>query len=305
MEPLVSFIVNCYNGELYLKRCLDSILTQTYQNWELIFWDNASTDHSKEIFTSYGDKRFKYFNSDVKVSLGQARAWAVDVCRGDYISFLDVDDEWLPQKTEIQIREIQKDSYVLSYGSINEINADNPSKRKITTPRYSSGNIFGEQLVNFEANLPSSMIKRSALIQKKLNFDPNIKASEEYCLYMQLIYGEKVCVVTDILANYFVRSDSLTNECMDRWAYEREYTLNRIIESHPEVCVNYKTEMKEAFARAIYYKARYLVSIGKKNLARKELQKVSNVNYKYQILFILLFFPTFIWENIHLLKNMR
>ena len=68
MEPLVSFIVNCYNGELYLKRCLDSILTQTYQNWELIFWDNASTDHSKEIFTSYGDKRFKYFNSDVKVS---------------------------------------------------------------------------------------------------------------------------------------------------------------------------------------------------------------------------------------------
>ncbi|MCS2852351.1 glycosyltransferase family 2 protein [Bacteroides fragilis] len=168
MEPLVSFIVNCYNGELYLKRCLDSILTQTYQNWELIFWDNASTDHSKEIFTSYGDKRFKYFNSDVKVSLGQARAWAVDVCRGDYISFLDVDDEWLPQKTEIQIREIQKDSYVLSYGSINEINADNPSKRKITTPRYSSGNIFGEQLVNFEANLPSSMIKRSALIQKKV-----------------------------------------------------------------------------------------------------------------------------------------
>ena len=70
----------------------------------------------------------------------------------------------------------------------------NPSKRKITTPRYSSGNIFGEQLVNFEANLPSSMIKRSALIQKKLNFASNIKLQKNIA-YICNLYMERKSVL--------------------------------------------------------------------------------------------------------------
>ena len=57
-KPLVSIIVNCYNGEKYLSECLTSILNQTYQNWELIFWDNQSIDNSKKIFFKFNDKRF-------------------------------------------------------------------------------------------------------------------------------------------------------------------------------------------------------------------------------------------------------
>lgn len=305
MNPLVSFVVNCYNGEKYLHRCLKSIFSQTYQNWEMIFWDNASTDNSKKIVESYSDVRVKYYRSEKNVCLGQARAWAVNKCEGDYIAFLDVDDEWLPEKTEIQVGEMQKDNYVLSYSGINEINADNSLIRKATIPRYDSGDIFNKQLINFEANLPSSMIKRSSLIEKNINFDPNIKASEEYCLYMQLIYNEKVCVISTVLANYYVRNDSLTNECIDRWAYEREYTLDKIKEKYPEVLISYKKEMKEAYARARYYRARFLVSIGEKKVAREELLKVVNVNYKYMMLFFLLLLPVSIWNNVHLLKNMR
>ena len=59
--PLVSIIVNCFNGEKYLKHCLESIISQKYQNWEVIFWDNCSTDQSSTIFKSYSDNRFKYY----------------------------------------------------------------------------------------------------------------------------------------------------------------------------------------------------------------------------------------------------
>ena len=60
-QPLVSIIMNCYNGEKYLDDSLKSIVNQTYQNWELIFWDNISFDNSKKIFEKFKDKRFKYF----------------------------------------------------------------------------------------------------------------------------------------------------------------------------------------------------------------------------------------------------
>ena len=63
-EPLVSIIMNCYNGEKYLEESLKSVINQSYQNWELIFWDNLSEDNSKKIFEKYKDKRFKYFISD-------------------------------------------------------------------------------------------------------------------------------------------------------------------------------------------------------------------------------------------------
>ena len=60
---LVSIILNCYNGEKYLKHSLSSIKNQTYKNWELIFWDNRSTDNSKEILKSSKIKRLRYFLS--------------------------------------------------------------------------------------------------------------------------------------------------------------------------------------------------------------------------------------------------
>ena len=60
-QPLVSVIMNCYNGETYLRESINSIIAQTYKNWELIFWDNRSDDKSAEVFKSYTDQRLKYY----------------------------------------------------------------------------------------------------------------------------------------------------------------------------------------------------------------------------------------------------
>lgn len=102
-NPLVSVIINCYNGERYLREAIDSVIAQTYTNWEIIFWDNQSTDSSAEIVGSYTDDRIRYFYAPKHTPLGEARNLAVERSRGEYINFLDADDVWMPEKLAKQI----------------------------------------------------------------------------------------------------------------------------------------------------------------------------------------------------------
>jgi len=303
-HPLVSFVVNCYNGEKYLHQCLKSILSQTYSNWELIFWDNASTDNSPRIFHSYNDKRFRYFRSESNVTLGQARAWAVEKSRGEYIAFLDVDDEWLPKKTEIQVERMIKDSSVLSYGGIIEIYENSNKKNKIILPKHQSSDNFRDNLEQFEIQMPTVMLAKKTLLKKRLNFDPNITASEEYCLGMQLIYKENVSVIKMPLAKYLVSPHSLTNKNSAFWAKERIFTLKKLIADHPEIELKYKNELQEAYDRAEYYKARHFMFVKNRRDAIKVMNKIKFHKPIYFVLSLMIHFP-FVWNKLHKIKNYR
>ena len=94
MYPLISVIVNCHNGEKYLKTCIESILNQKYDKFEIIFFDNFSSDNSKNIINQFNSHRIKYFFSDKKLSLYKARNEAIKKSSGSLIAFLDVDDWW-------------------------------------------------------------------------------------------------------------------------------------------------------------------------------------------------------------------
>ena len=110
--PLVSIIVNCFNGEEYLEDCLRSVLKQSYKNWELIFWDNISTDQSKKILKQFKDKRIKYFKSKKFTSLYKARNLAISKAKGDYVGFLDTDDIWKRNKLSEQIKILKKNKNI-------------------------------------------------------------------------------------------------------------------------------------------------------------------------------------------------
>ena len=116
-KPLVSIIMNCYNGEKYLDESLKSIINQTYKNWELIFWDNLSTDNSKRIFEKYKDKRFKYFQAKKHTVLYKARNLAIKNTNGEFIAFLDTDDIWLKDKLSQQIKLFYNKNIGLVYGN--------------------------------------------------------------------------------------------------------------------------------------------------------------------------------------------
>ena len=100
--------MNCHNGEKYLKNSLQSVIDQTYKNWELIFWDNRSIDKSKEIVESFKEKKFKYFKSKKFNSLYESRNLAIKKSKGKYICFLDTDDWWLKKKLINQIEALRK-----------------------------------------------------------------------------------------------------------------------------------------------------------------------------------------------------
>ena len=101
--PRVSVIINVHNGAATLHETLQSLLEQTFSDWELIFWDDCSTDNSAGVLAGYAERRFRYFLAPEHTNLGQARHLAIREAMGDWVAFLDQDDVWLPRKLEQQI----------------------------------------------------------------------------------------------------------------------------------------------------------------------------------------------------------
>src|SRR5271166_2406828 len=101
--PLVSVIVNVRNGASTLREALDSVMAQTFSDWEVIVWDDCSTDGSANIIARFSDPRIRYFLSPEETSLGKARDTAIHQARGKWLAFLDQDDLWMPRKLEMQM----------------------------------------------------------------------------------------------------------------------------------------------------------------------------------------------------------
>jgi glycosyltransferase involved in cell wall biosynthesis len=113
--PSVSVIMNVRNGAFTLREALESVMTQTFHDWELIVWDDRSTDDSARIITEYKDPRIRYFQSPEETSLGKARGNAIRQSSGEWVAFLDQDDIWLPRKLEKQMA-LADNSAGLIYG---------------------------------------------------------------------------------------------------------------------------------------------------------------------------------------------
>ena len=116
-QPLVSVVINCYNGEEFLRDTIDSVINQTYSNWELIFWDNQSTDSTSEIVKSYRDDRIRYFYAPYHTPLGEARNNAINNVKGGYLTFLDSDDLWHPDFLEKGIGKLEKCPDIIGFYS--------------------------------------------------------------------------------------------------------------------------------------------------------------------------------------------
>jgi glycosyltransferase involved in cell wall biosynthesis len=101
--PLVSVIVNVRNGASTLREALASVMAQTFSDWEVIVWDDCSTDGSANIVARFSAPRIRYFRSPEETSLGKARDNAIRQARGEWLAFLDQDDVWLPRKLEMQM----------------------------------------------------------------------------------------------------------------------------------------------------------------------------------------------------------
>lgn len=299
MVPKVSIIINCYNGEEYLREAMDSVVSQSFQDWEIVFWDNQSEDSSAAIAKSYGPK-IQYFLAPVKTNLGHARNLALQKARGEYITFIDCDDVWMPEKLQLQVELMDNNpSFALCYAGIEEILPDGTHFRNVPTI-YESGFLFPQLLLQYDVNILTSMIRRSMLDETGLSFDNQITASEEYCLFMQLASSYDVGVVNRILAKYRVHETSLTSKSLNVLGKERRYTLDKIVAEKPGIEKKYHAAFKEAYARADYYDARWYMSNGKHFSAFKALRRNATLNVRYFALMLLSLMPVSLWNAVHL-----
>ena len=185
-SPLVSIIMNCYNGEKFLKESIQSVISQKYTNWELIFWDNNSNDKSAKIFNSFKDKRLKYFCSKKTTTLYEARNLAIKKSKGELISFLDVDDVWLQDKLIKQVPLFKNKKIGLVYSNFFKYFERNKKKvlaHKIDLPE---GKITSEILKNYRVGILTVVIRKSFLPkEKKSLFDIkyDLLADFDFILY--------------------------------------------------------------------------------------------------------------------------
>ena len=202
-EPLISIIMNCYNGEKYLKQAINSILQQTYKNWEVIFWDNQSNDESAKIFKDYKDERLKYFlaNSHTEV-LYKAKNFALKKANGEYIAFLDTDDWWLPEKLEKQIPLFRDPEVGLVYGNA-WIFLDKQNKKKIyKKKKLPTGKILNELLNDYVISSPTYVIRKKSLEKLEYFFNDNFHIIGDFDINIRLAAKFKIDCIQSPVAYY-------------------------------------------------------------------------------------------------------
>ena len=148
-KNLISVIVNCFNGETYLENCINSILNQTYSNYEIIFLDNNSSDNSLDIIKKFNNSKIKIYNTNSYLKLYDARNLAVEKSNGEFITFLDTDDWWTKDKLEKQIKFFTNNSEIDFIYSNFYIFSSNENKKKIAYNFLPNTNITQENLKKY------------------------------------------------------------------------------------------------------------------------------------------------------------
>ncbi len=216
--PLVSIIINCYNGEKFLVDAINSIYAQTFKNWEIIFWDNASTDSSAAIAKSY-DKKLKYYRVKSTTTLSYARFEAIKKAKGKYLSFLDCDDLWQNDKLDKQIEIfLQDESLAFVYGLTQIIYDDDkknltqsemniiPEKKKLF-----EGMIFDQLLIEDFIPFPSVLIDKNKLLECG-DFPLNYNHSIDYWIFLNLAQKYNVKVLKQVCCKYRIHQQNLSNK---------------------------------------------------------------------------------------------
>ena len=233
-KPLVSVIMNCYNSDTYLREAIESVISQTYENWEIIFWDNQSTDKSAEIVKSYNDKRIKYFYAPNHTSLGEGRNKAMEKVEGEFISFLDCDDLYLPSKIA-QTLTFFNDGVGLVYTNGYTLFEDRGIKSPFYNQKQNSGSLFQSWFSSYQIMIPSVMFRRKVLTNLDHYFDHRFNMIEEFDFFMRIAKTWKINYCHTILCAWRAHSRSLTWKQKSFFESENKLFLKDMLYKNPEI----------------------------------------------------------------------
>ena len=286
--------MNCRNSAEFLRPALDSVYAQTYKNWEIIFWDNCSSDQSPNIAQDYAqrsDGHLRYFRAEAPTLLGEARNLAIAKSNAPYIAFLDCDDLWLPEKLEKQVALFENNPKVglvctntacFSGGkTLSHMFDFAPPKR---------GNAFAELMIAGWISMSSAMLRRAALNSLTEWFDPAFNVAEEADLFYRIAHDWELEYVDAPLTLWRVHATNTTFKKFDQFAAETRLILKKHRQLYPGYEQKYPNLIKLLEQRAAFQNAVALWRNGQGAKARQELAG-SLKSLKFKAFWLLTWLP--------------
>jgi glycosyltransferase involved in cell wall biosynthesis len=205
---LVSIITPLYNSSKFIEECIASVLSQTYQNWEMIMVDDKSTDDTIEVVRKItnGDVRFTLIELEENIGSGLARNKAIAAAKGRYIAFLDSDDMWLPNKLKTQIEFMNSNNLAFTYTSYDLLNYKN----------INIGTFKTKSLITYSELLKTNCIGCSTVIYDtkflgKRYFN-ELRTRQDYVLWLSILKEVKYTKgISEPLSIYRIRKESISS----------------------------------------------------------------------------------------------
>ena len=207
LDGLVSIIMPSWNTGKYISESIQSVLAQTYTNWELIIVDDCSTDNTDEVIANFCDKRIRYLKNTQNSGAALTRNRALREANGEWIAFLDSDDIWLPEKLEKQIEFMKRNNYVFSYHDFEKIDVAGRSLGvTVTGPEI----VTRSMMYNY--GYPGCLTfmynaKFIGLVQIK-----DIKKNNDYAILLKLCKKADCYLLKENLAKYRIRKKSISHD---------------------------------------------------------------------------------------------
>ena len=247
---LVSIIMPNYNGAKYVRETLESVIAQTYTNWELLFVDDCSSDNSLEIVEGYNEPRFKILKNPTNQGAAASRNYALREAKGKWIAFLDADDLWLPEKLEKQLAFMINNNYHFSCTSYEHINEDSePIGVKVVSPKK-----IGKRKMYRYCYLGCLTVMYDAEHVGLIQVDERLKSRNDYAMWLK-VSKHCVCYYLDkALAKYRIRANSLSHSGLKK-SIKNQYRLFRIGENMCAIRAMYHTMINLFFGmlKKVFY----------------------------------------------------
>lgn len=305
IKNLVSVLMSCYNGEKFIKDSVKSLLKQKYRNWELIFFDNYSSDESFAEILKFDDKRIKHFKNSKHTNIGIAKQEAYNLASGEFISFLDVDDIWLSAKLENQVNFLRTNneySAVCSnYLVLNENKNKNIKKNKFHD--FKSKINFDELFLSFSNGKPivnnlTCLFRKKDLEKLNYVFDENLHVIADFDLILRFAQRNNIYFSKKYTSIYRIHKNNETSKTKKNQFHEINYWLN--INKHNNLISNNSIYKKISINNA--YEEIKILSYNKKEFPKilNFLFKYNNFKYFFKVI-ILIFLPKILIDKFNLI----
>lgn len=212
-SALVSVLMPVYNGGGFVKDSIQSILNQSYTNFELIVINDGSSDNSEELILSIKDPRIQYLKNETNLGLIKTLNKGIDLCKGEYIARMDADDISLPDRLKKQLEFMEKNRKVGVCGS--DYIHFGKGKQIALTSHHDHQWILGWMLFNSSVVHPALMIRTSVIKAEQPYFNSDYKHVEDYELWSRLIFKTKFADVPETLLKYRIHASQVSRQHRD------------------------------------------------------------------------------------------